>query len=344
MTFEIQDVTHDEVIRSAFAIAVSDYGYAVDNLIPLIGRFEEQRKKQNAKFYARLRSDILKGCVMPPLTIAFVSKANTKLNDKNAVQEFVASNIRDGYILDGMQRLNTLQSAATDEAFDRGRKIYLNIIIAERHDLLLYRMITLNNGQKPMTPRHQIEILTEKLLDFENLQNIRIQTEKDTEEEVIRGAFKLGDIAAAYTAFLANNVNNENNKIIEEKMNEILVGRVMESDLASAEVEFAEVVEYIDGVCLNEQVKRWLKVQNNLIGFSVACKGNFGEIRSISADEFSDQALKFDTAFNVINPSKVNVGRFRRELSRSFFEDIENFKELTQDEVADRFVDLTTSD
>lgn len=344
MTFEVQDVTHDHVIKSAFALAVSDYGYAVDNLIPLIGRFDEQRKTQNAKFYGRLRADILKGCVMPPLTIAFVSKANAKLSDRMEIQQFIENNIADGYILDGMQRLNTLRSASTDEQFDRGRKIYLNIIIAERHDLLLYRMITLNNGQKPMTPRHQIEILTEKLLNFENLSNIVIQTEKETEEEIKRGAFKLGDVAAAYTAFLANNVNNENNKIIEEKMNEILVGRVMESDLADTDVEFADVIEYIDDVCSNDQSKRWLKVQNNLIGFTVACKATFKDIKSLSPAEFAEQTSKFDSAFDVINPSKVNVGRYRRELSRAFFENIEMYKYLSFDEISDRFVDLTTSD
>lgn len=344
MAITVNDATHDEVIKSAFAVAVTDYGYAVDHLIPLIGRFEEQRKKQNAKFYSRLRADILKGCVMPPLTIAFVSKRHASLTGANEISAFVNDNIADGYILDGMQRLNTLQSASTDAFFDRSRKVYLNLIIAERHDLLLYRMITLNNGQKPMTPRHQIEILTQKLLDFENLNNIKVQREKDTEDEIIRGSFRLGDIAAAYTAFLANNVNNENNKIIDEKMNEILVGRVMDSDLSSAEVEFSQIIEFVDKVCSNETVKRWLKIQNNLIGFTVGAKANSGNIFDMSPKEFEDQVNKFDAAFDVINPSKVNVGRYRRELSKAFFENIEDFHAIEAEEVADRFVDLTTSD
>lgn len=344
MPITVNDVTYDEVIKSAFAVAVTDYGYAVDNLISLIGRFEEQRKKQNAKFYSRLRADILKGCVMPPLTIAFVSKEHSKLTSAGELAAFVNEHIAEGYILDGMQRLNTLQSASTDEAFERERRVYLNLIIAERHDLLLYRMITLNNGQKPMTPRHQIEILTQKVLDFENLKNIRVQREKDTEDEIVRGSFRLGDIAAAYTAFLANNVNNENNKIIDEKMNEILVGRVMDSDLSSAKVEFSEIIEFVDRVSANEVVKRWLKIQNNLIGFTVGAKSNRGNVLDMLPDEFEMQVTKFDDAFDVINPSKVNVGRYRRELSKAFFENIEEFHSLGAEEVADRFVDLTTSD
>lgn len=344
MPLLIQDVTRDEVIKSAFAIGITDYGFAVDKLIPLIGRFEEQRKTQNAKFYSRLRADILKGCVIPPLTIAFVSRKNAHLKDRKDFLDFVQDNIQSGYILDGMQRLNTLRSAAADPTFDRSRRIYLNIIIAERHDLLLYRMITLNNGQKPMTPRHQIEILTQKLLDFEKLDNIKIQTEKDTEEEAVRGAFRLGDIAAAYTAFLANNVNNENNKIIEEKMNEILVGRVMESDLGDAAVQFSQVIEFVDEVCGNEVVKKWLKIQNNLIGFTVGARSNFAEVKKLSQEDFCRQANKFDQAFDVINPSKVNVGRYRRELAKTFFEKVHIFAEMSAEDVANEFVDLTTSD
>lgn len=344
MSINVNDVTRDDVIKSAFAVAITNYGYAVENLIPLIGRFEEQRKTQNAKFYSRLRADIIKGCVMPPLTVAFVSKKNATLDKVKDVENFVRDHIAEGYILDGMQRLNTLRSASTDADFDPTRKLYLNLIIAERHDLLLYRMITLNNGQKPMTPRHQIEILTQKVLDFENLKNIAIQKEKDTEEEIVRGAFRLGDIAAAYTAFLANNVNNENNKIIEEKMNEILVGRVMDSDLSEARVEFSEIIEFVDGVCVNETSKKWLKVQNNLVGFTVGSKSKFDEIKHLSPQQFSEQANKFDAAFDVINPSKVNVGRYRRELSKAFFEGITEFSKMETDEVADRFVDLTTSD
>lgn len=36
-------------------------------------------------------------------------------------------------------------------------------------DRLLYRMITLNNGQKPMSARHQIEILASNMFDFDKL-------------------------------------------------------------------------------------------------------------------------------------------------------------------------------
>lgn len=344
MSFDVHYAAHDDVIRSSVAIGQADYEYALENLFPLIGRFDEQRKKQNAKFYQRLKDDIVAGCVMPPLTLAFVSKEMAKTKDIAKLKNYISNNIAKGYILDGMQRLNTLQAASREKGFDKNRPIYLTVIFAEKYDFLLYRMITLNNGQKPMTPRHQIEILTQNLLDFTNLKNITIQTEKDTEKGLIHGSFKLGDVAAAYTAYLTDNPNNENNKIIDDKMNEILVGRVMGSDLISAKAEFSQILELVDEFSLNKEARRWLKLQNNLIGFTLGAKTSYAEIATLDEDDFAAQVEKFESAFDVINPSKVNVGRYRRELTQEFFQKFEEMSTLSDEEVAERFVDLTTSE
>jgi hypothetical protein len=344
MTIQITDSTRDEVIRSAYAIGRCQYRYALDSLFPLIGRFDEQRKKQGAKFYSRLKADILKGCVMPPVTLAFVSEAGAALTNNADIQQFVEQHVAEGYILDGMQRLNTLHSASEEQRFPDTRHLHVNIIITERYDLLLYRMITLNNGQKPMTPRHQIEILAENLLDFVDLKNIVVQTEKQTEDQIVHGAFKLFDISAAYTAFLTNNVNNSNNKIIDEKMNEILVGRVMESNLADLKIEFSQVLLLADAMSSNKEAKSWLKLQNNLIGFSVGSKASFESLSAVSPDEFAIQIEKFESAFSIINPSKVNVGRYRRELSSEFFKKYDDMSGSNIEDVAEHFVDITNND
>lgn len=344
MPITIHHTTKDLVIRSAVALGSTDYRFAVDNLVPLIGRFDEQRKKQNAKFYQRLKEDIVSGCVMPPITLAFVSPDFSDNDDAQAIQNFILQNIRSGYILDGMQRLNTLMSASSDGNFDFNRVLYVNVIIAEKYDFLLYRMITLNNGQKPMTPRHQVEILAKNLIDLKNFENIVIQTEKDTEENLVHGAYRLGDIAAAYTAYLTNNPNNNNNKIIDEKMNEILVGRVMNSNLREARAEFSQILDLVDKFSINKNVKNWLKIQNNLIGFTLGLKVSFDQIRDLEANEIAAQIEKFEYSFDVINPSKVNVGRYRRELGQKFFADFDQTSIMQDEDVAELFVDLTTSD
>ncbi|MDT8873507.1 hypothetical protein RAA17_26215 [Komagataeibacter rhaeticus] len=243
--------------------------------------------------------------------------------DTNAkALNFINNHIGEGYILDGMQRLNTLMSAKEDDAFDGNRPIYMNVVIAAKYDLLLYRMITLNNGQKPMTIRHQVEMLTgnliKKLVASCSLRNMIILSEKDNESNSSRGAFKMSDIAAAYLSFLTGSAHNQNSRFIEEKLDEILVGKVMASGAIDAPVSFEEIITEVDRLSEVQEARDWLRNENNLIGFTLSAKSNLDKIQLLSPDNFSSAIRIFEAAFLAINPSKVNVGKFRRDLSHEF--------------------------
>lgn len=340
---EIFSTDRDDVIGSAVAVGRTNYRYALEQLFPLLDRFGEQRKLQSKGFYARLKSDILTGCVMPPITVAFVDAQAAKLTDPGEIQVFVQKNIGEGYILDGMQRLNTLHDAANEEGFTDDRSIFVNVIVAEKYDLLLYRMITLNNGQKPMTARHQIEMLTGGAIDL-SAAIFPIITEKETEKTKTNGAFRKSDIVEAYTAYLTNNVNNQNKKIIESKLNEILVGRVMESNISDEAVTFSEILQQVSRLSENSDVKTWLRLSNNLIGFAVGAKHSLLIIQGISSDDFAQVTSKFDEAFDAINQSKVNVGKVRRELSSFYISEIEEFFNASVDQIESAFFEKTMSE
>ncbi len=64
-------------------------------------------------------------------------------------------------------------------------------------------------------------------------------------------------------AFFTNSVHNENNKIISEKMDEIIVGNIMTTAVVENGLEFQKVLELIDKYSVNENAKSWLKTQNN---------------------------------------------------------------------------------
>lgn len=329
----------DLVIKSKVLLADVSYDQALSELFPLINKFDAQRKLLDKRFYDRLERDILKGCMMPPITIAFVSE---KPDSISQAETFIKANIKNAYILDGIQRLNTLKSSSSKVGYDGDRRLLLNVVISPSKDMLLYRMITLNNGQKPMTPRHQIEILTQELFDFSEL-SIDIQSEKSRSEQIIRGAFNLGDISRGYLAFLTDNVNNENTKIIGEKMDQILVGRILDSQITDSVIEFKDVLSVIDRFASdNVLVKQWLKIPNNLIGFCVAIKKSFASLESESPDVFLEQIEKFEDAFKAINPSKVNLGKFRRELSKYFIENYESVKGMDSESLVEMFVDITS--
>lgn len=340
MAITIFDNENDGVINSVVASGKTTYQYAIEQLYPLIDRFSAQRKAQDKKFYARLERDILDRCLMPPLTIAFVAPNFDKVTPEG-ISRYIENNITSGYVLDGIQRLNTLNRAHKNEAFDGTLPLYLNVIISPTEDKLLYRMITLNNGQKPMTPRHQIEILTRELFDFSEIE-IDVQTEKQRAESVVKGSFNLGDFSKAYLAFLTGSVNNDNNKIIGEKMDQIIVGRIMDKQPDDCELSFKNVIKQIARLSNNDTVKKWLKVGNNLIGFSVGVKHSHEYIFNVSNEEFANSIELFEMAFKSINPSKVNLGKYRRELSQSFIENYEELSDMDEMELLEYFMELTS--
>lgn len=335
---KIYNEYQDQVINSQVLLADVTYDEAMRDLFPLVNRLDAQRKLLDNKFYKRLERDIIDGCIMPPITIAFV---NSTLEEIKNTEEYVKKNIADAYILDGIQRLNTLSRAQGQLGFDGNRQLLLNIIISPSKDMLLYRMITLNNGQKPMTPRHQIEMLTQELFDFSSL-DITVQTEKERSEKVVQGSFNLGDVSRGYLAFLTDNVHNENTKIIGEKMDQILVGRILDSNITSSKVEFQDVIKEIDRLANdNEEIKKWLKTSNNLIGFCVGIKKNIDAIRATSTEDFNSQIEKFEESFKAINPSKVNLGKFRRDLSKYFISNYNDVLQMDSDELIERFAEIT---
>lgn len=336
--------SNDEVINSKVGIGHASYKFAIEKIFPLVNRFGAQRKLQDRKFYERLRRDIINGCLMPPITLAFVLEENDTPETNAEIQDYINKNIESGFILDGMQRLNALKTAQAEnpDLFPENKTIFVNVIIAKSKDKLIYRMITLNNGQRPMTARHQIEILTQELFDFDEL-DISVQTEKERGEGIIRGAFNLSDISSAYIAFLTGSLIVDNNKIIGEKMDQILVGKIMDQEISNSYVEFKDILTLIDRFSTNLEAKKWLKVSNNLIGFSVGIKKSYDDFFKLTADEFSSAVQNFDAAFKAINPAKVNLGRYRRELSSIYIEKFSRYGVLDIEELEAKFSEITAS-
>ena len=80
-------------------------------------------KTSNPEVYEGLERDLLKGCIMPNLTLAFVVD-RTQLNGISR-QGYVNREIGNAFVLDGIQRLNTLARAAgQDKGLDLSRPIF----------------------------------------------------------------------------------------------------------------------------------------------------------------------------------------------------------------------------
>ena len=249
------------------------------------------------------------------------------------------------FVLDGIQRLNTLSRAKEfSEDLNLNQKLYVNVIFCDSVDNLLYRMITLNNGQKPMSARHQVEMLVDMAFDF-NQFNFTVLTEK---EELNKSKnetyFKKADIVQAYLAYMTEKPLIDNKKIIESKMDELLASNIMNSELDDSAHQFKQILNLISKYCNIQENYKWLFQMNNLIGFSVGSKKNIDILENLTSNEFKVIIEKFESAFSIFNRSTIKVGKLRREMITEYFKKIPKFRDEAVEDIAQHFVEITSDE
>lgn len=336
---QFHTVSPDNVISGYVVTATATYAEALELFFPLIGRLEMQRDPLQTRFYTRLEDDIIRGCVMPPITIALIHRMDVvTASSIEGAANYISMHIKEGFVLDGIQRLTTLERASRKPGFDPNLPIHVSFVLTDSRDRLLYRMITLNNGQRPMSARHQIEVLADSFFDFANF-NINLIPEKGAGRVRASDSFKKGDFVKGYIAYLSNSVNIDNQKIIEEKMDELIASRIIDSDIPTTTVEFSDVVDLINRLSENPTLGTWLRVQNNYIGFCVGIKSSLGTIQSATLDEVEVAIKTFELAFSSIDVSKVNLGKLRRELVSKFISHYDELHQLEEYALLDRITD-----
>ena len=342
MRIKLYSIDDDEVINSKFLTGKSTYEFAVNQLYPLINKLDIQRKLQNASFYKRLRQDLIDGCIIPPITLAFVEDKNQVPNDIENAEIFVEENLNKAFILDGIQRINAIfhayeQPDLINRRLNLDHPFFLNIVICKSMDNLLYRMITLNNGQKPMTANHQIEILLGNIYKFDDLKII-ILTEKNKKSERIENSFDKADIIKSYLAFLSNSLAIDNRKIIEEKMDELIAMKILDSNITQKNnLEFGMVIDLINRLSESSKVKKWFDNTNNIIGFSVGIKKSFQQLDSEDINGFESSIENFDEAFRGLKFSAIKLSRERRNLCKYFTENYVKLKDFDANELLYEF-------
>lgn len=337
MRISAMSVGFDKVIKSKFINAEADYDFAIRYLVPRTGEFLAQRVMQNQKFYDRLAKDIINGCIMPPLTLAIIAEPGSCGNTLEECQIYISDNIEKLFILDGIQRLNTLSRVDKSGAeYDKDQSIFLNILVCPSIDHLLYRMITLNNGQKPMTARHQIEVIADNAYDFDALP-ITIQAEKpEPGQKRKRGAFKKVDIIKSYLAFLASSINIDNEKIIQEKMDELIASKIMDANIFESGTEFDDVIDQIQRLIAYDKNKFWFTNQNNIIAFAATARESYPLVSRMSPEEFWATLESFESAFSSLEVSKIKLGTARRKAVAHFFANYESLSNADFHEILDK--------
>lgn len=123
---------------------------------------QRKRVKTSQTVYSLLKEDLLNGCVIPPLVLAVMSDDDRlKSMESDELQDYIKSNKEKVLILDGLQRTHTLIAAEIDALKQKKErnfynyKLRLEVYVNINKFGVLYRMLTLNTGQTPMSVRHQ---------------------------------------------------------------------------------------------------------------------------------------------------------------------------------------------
>lgn len=338
---KIYSVDDDNVIDSKFLTGMTNYEYAINSLYPLVNKLPIQRRLQNPSFYKRLRQDLVDGCIMPPITLAFISDKEVLPKSEKDAQAYINEKINEGFILDGIQRINALFKAYNEPellggALDLTRPIFVNIIICKSMDNLLYRMITLNNGQKPMTANHQIEILLGNLYKFNDLE-IEIQTEKQKGKKKIINAFNKANIIKSYLAFLSSSTAIDNKKIIERKMDELIAMKIIESNITNDNLEYSDIISKVNELSESKVIKKWFDNANNIIGFSVGIRQSFEDFKNETTKGFEEALENLEVTIKDLNISTIKLSKERRNLSEYFIRNYNKLKHLSNLELLNVF-------
>lgn len=185
-------------------ISIRDY-LALAKKIFKNNQFQRKRVRGSKTVYSLLKADILTGCVIPPLVLAY-TKPEADLAEN--LRESIESETDHFIILDGLQRSHTLMDIdlETMDEVEIHNQFLERTIRCEVYEGInrlgiLYRMLTLNTGQTAMSLRHQIEIM---YLDYlkTDLNGITLIKESDNKKTIDLKEYKFKDIIEGFNSYI----------------------------------------------------------------------------------------------------------------------------------------------
>ena len=216
MEMKIMSKIFDQRINSWNIYVESTFGEYLEFAKKIINNNELQRKrvKTSKTVYSLLKNDLQKGCIMPPLVLAFVKTdvVDTDNPNQDAMLKYINENSESVLILDGLQRTYTLIEADM-EMVKKSEKEYreflnnklrLEIYVEINKFGILYRMLTLNTGQTPMSARHQLEMLYSDMLNTE-FEGVKLVTDKEGAADVDENEFIFKNAIEGFNSYMNRN-------------------------------------------------------------------------------------------------------------------------------------------
>lgn len=213
---KIMSKIYDQRINSRNVYVESSFGEYLKFAKKIIHNNELQRKrvKTSKTIYSLLKSDLQQGCIMPPLVLALteIGVMNFESPDEEKLLAYIIENSENVLILDGLQRTYTLIDADEEmklkgenkyEQF-LNNKLRLEIYVEINKFGILYRMLTLNTGQTPMSARHQLEMLYSNMLGTE-IDGVKLITDKEGKADPDENEFIFKNAIEGFNSYMNRN-------------------------------------------------------------------------------------------------------------------------------------------
>lgn len=170
--------------------------------------YQRRRVKSSSSVYSLLKEDLRIGCLMPPIVMAISENIDAETTEAEII-DIISKNQSKLIILDGLQRSYTIRdliqevissnSPNKDSIFQHEIRIELYVGINKLG--ILYRMLTLNTGQTPMSTRHQIEIIYSDYVETD-IEGVYLLREIDDQTPKKLGEYKFRDVIEGFTSFI----------------------------------------------------------------------------------------------------------------------------------------------
>lgn len=183
--------------------------FELSELILKKNQFQRRRVKTSGTIYSLLKSDLKAGIVMPPLVLGLSQDVEIKDKNNDELLAIIGKNTENLLILDGLQRtytirdlLNELKESADSEIeVIKKHKLRIEIYLGINKLGILYRMLTLNTGQTPMSSRHQIEIIYSDYID-KSIKDVKLIKQIDKDSPSKLSEFNFNDVIDGFTSYL----------------------------------------------------------------------------------------------------------------------------------------------
>ena len=315
---QIMSRIFDNRINSTNLYVETTFGQYLEFAKSIIKNNDLQRKrvKTSKTVYSLLKTDLKKGCVIPPLVLAVTKRdvIDAKTITGAELLEYIKSHTDETLILDGLQRTYTLIDANTEMSVESADeyakflnyKIRLEIYLEINKFGVLYRMLTLNTGQTPMSARHQLEMLYTDLLNTE-IEGVRLVSEVNGTANPAKNEFQFKNVVDGFHSYL-----NRNELPIDRE--ELLHNIKMLENMADESVDTDLFKEY-----LASYIQVFSALRNSTDNL-VLDKDDLDEI-GISGTPFGNTVAKVFSTSQALTGFGAAIGRMKdREIISSFNE------------------------